>query len=465
MAGTRLFDLNIEEVLEHWETHHAIREVIANALDEQRLSGTPEISIRKDTCGIWHIRDFGRGLKVEHLTQNENVEKLEASEGIIGKFGVGLKDALATFHRRGIGVEIHSSSGVFRVRQAAKHGFEGILTLHVEYENGPMLLRGTDVLLTGVHDEEMEKAKNLFLHFSEHAVLEQTPYGQILEPPTYGSPMVYINGVYANEEANFLFSYNVTSLTGTMKKQLNRERLSIGRTIYVDRVKAILKLSRSAEVRGRLADQVLDRAGGTQCDELQWIEIAQLALNLLHERRNVAYVTEREVQYHPEVLDSMRRDGHDVVFVSEQQKARLQDQISSGGQSVRILETFLQEYNQTFQYTFVPEPDLSPRERVVFGLVPALLGLVRNPGDRMPLIKISETIRISTDRTNGVWDSELGAIVVKRSQLQDPVAFAGTLLHEYAHASSGHSDVTREFERTLTDYLGRTSMSAVLPRR
>ncbi len=36
----RMFDLNIEEVLEAWEVSHAIREVISNALDEQALSGS-----------------------------------------------------------------------------------------------------------------------------------------------------------------------------------------------------------------------------------------------------------------------------------------------------------------------------------------------------------------------------------------------------------------------------------------
>ena len=30
------FDLNIEKVLEDWEVYHAVREVIANALDEPR---------------------------------------------------------------------------------------------------------------------------------------------------------------------------------------------------------------------------------------------------------------------------------------------------------------------------------------------------------------------------------------------------------------------------------------------
>jgi DNA gyrase/topoisomerase IV subunit B len=98
----RAFDLNIEEVLENWEVEHALREIIANALDEQVLSETAEIEITKDEQGDWHILDHGRGLRIEHFTQKENPEKLNATSGVIGKFGVGLKDALATFHRRGL---------------------------------------------------------------------------------------------------------------------------------------------------------------------------------------------------------------------------------------------------------------------------------------------------------------------------------------------------------------------------
>jgi len=34
------FDLNIEKILEDWEIYHAIREVIANAIDEQLFTKT-----------------------------------------------------------------------------------------------------------------------------------------------------------------------------------------------------------------------------------------------------------------------------------------------------------------------------------------------------------------------------------------------------------------------------------------
>ena len=39
------FDLNIEKILENWETKHAVREIIANAIDEQKLTNTNEIEI------------------------------------------------------------------------------------------------------------------------------------------------------------------------------------------------------------------------------------------------------------------------------------------------------------------------------------------------------------------------------------------------------------------------------------
>ncbi len=43
MTTSRKFDLNIEKILEGWEISHAIREVIANALDEQVLTKTKQV--------------------------------------------------------------------------------------------------------------------------------------------------------------------------------------------------------------------------------------------------------------------------------------------------------------------------------------------------------------------------------------------------------------------------------------
>src|SRR5207253_4740382 len=88
-------------------------------LDEQALSGTAEPQIVKRRDG-WHITDFGRGLHYQHLTQNENPEKRRKSALVVGKFGVGLKDALATFYRRGIEVKVRTPEADITLRRGGE---------------------------------------------------------------------------------------------------------------------------------------------------------------------------------------------------------------------------------------------------------------------------------------------------------------------------------------------------------
>ena len=121
------FDLNIDKILPDWELKHAIREIIANALDEQKLSNTQEIQIFKDTSGFWHIRDFGRGIEIKDFTQNQNNEKLN-SQKVIGKFGIGLKDAIATFDRNQVDIKIESKHGEFTIGKSSKQDFEEVET-------------------------------------------------------------------------------------------------------------------------------------------------------------------------------------------------------------------------------------------------------------------------------------------------------------------------------------------------
>lgn len=56
--------------------------------------------------------------------------------------------------------------------------------------------------------------------------------------------------------------------------------------------------------------------------------------------------------------------------------------------------------------------------------------------------------------TTGVWEEDTGRIIIKRSQLKSLESFAGTLLHEVAHARCGWPDTSREFEHELTALLG-----------
>jgi hypothetical protein len=459
-VATRTFDLNIEEVLENWEVEHALREVIANALDEQLLSLTKDIDMSTDNLGQWHIRDFGRGIRIEHFTLNEDKEKLGSDKPIIGKFGVGLKDALATFHRRGIEVLIRSQFGTFRLKQVSKHGFENIVTLHVDYDDTPQPIVGTDFVFRGVSQAQIAKARSLFLRFSGDQIIETTSYGSLIRRG--GSPTrVYILGVLANEEPNFLFSYNITSLTDTMKKRLNRERLNVGRTTYTDRIKAILRSATSEEVHEALIIQLARRAFGDQADEMLWIEVTQHALNLMHQRAKVAYVTEEELQTRPDLVGAAKSDGLQVIVITEQQKQKAEAQVAAGGPELRTLDVYAREFNESFQYQFVDPTKLHPQEGAVFKLTPQILELVGVGPPRAPKVMISETMRITSTDTEGVWDSSIRAIVVKRPCLSAANRYAGTLLHEAAHATTGAPDVSRMLESVLTNYLGIVAAKAL----
>lgn len=457
----RLFDLNIEEVLEDWETEHAIREIIANALDEQLLTNTEDIEIKKDLSFKWHIRDFGRGLQIEHFTLNENPEKISSLKGVIGKFGVGLKDALATFYRRGVGVEIKSKSGTFLLRKVTKQGFDNISTLHVEYDDTQNNIVGTEFILSKLNDESVKIAKAFFIKFNKEVWIDDTEYGQIFSRNYQVGGKVYINGVFAADEPNFMFTYNITNLTESIKKKLNRERINVGRSTYSGRVKDIILASQNGIVQENLVEQAKNRSNGNLFDELSWIEVIQKALNLLHQSSKAVFLTDFEIQEHPELLDRARRDGFDIVPISQLQKEKLDRQMSEGGPEIRTAGIFIDEFNDSFQYKFVNISELNHEERDIFRRAEDILRLADLSKWSFPKILISETMRITNDDTGGVWDSSLGAIVIKRSQLSSIENFSATLLHETGHEQSGASDCTRPFENILTNYLGKISKKAI----
>ena len=203
----RKFDLNIEKMLEGWEVRHALRELIANALDEQALTDTADVKIEKDSKGAWHVRDYGRGLKYEHLTQNENKEKLRNASKVVGKFGVGLKDALATLHRRNVVVAIRSRHCDVTLQVASKYDFSDIITLHaVISPSADAALIGTDAVFQGISDSDIADAQKFFLKFSGETVLDSTGYGQILRRGLNGKAHIYVKGILVAEEEEFAFS-------------------------------------------------------------------------------------------------------------------------------------------------------------------------------------------------------------------------------------------------------------------
>ena len=459
----RKFDLNIEKILEGWEVCHAIREIIANAIDEQVLTDTKQVEIAKDGRGAWRVRDFGRGLKYEHLTENENAEKLQNSSKVMGKFGVGLKDALATLYRRGVNVRVHSKHGDITLELAAKHDFSDLTTLHavIAPPADPRLV-GTEFILEGGSDEDIARAKNFFLIFSGEEVLDTTRYGHVLRRGTDRNARIYVKGMLVAEEEKFAFSYNITSLTSAMSKALNRERTNVGRSAYADRVKAMLLASNSSVVAELLAEDLVAMEQGKNHEEVNWVDVATHASQILNASRKVVFVTASQRTTLPDAVDHALSEGYKVVTLPENIKDHLSGIKDVEGNPVRNLEVYQREWAESFEFKFVDKGDLLPRERAIFDRYKEIANLVGGLPAQVKEVKISETMRPDSTSTRdaiGLWESEKRRIIIKRSQLRSLETFAGTLLHEITHATTGCDDVTREFENGLTDALGKVSAS------
>ena len=460
----RLFDLNIERILEAWDNSHAVRELIANALDEQVLSRSAEVSIKKDPAGVWSIRDYGRGLRYDHFTQNENPEKLKAAGRVIGKFGIGLKDAVATLTRNGIAVEFQSKHAVITFEQCGKHGFADVVTLHanVAPPRDPRF-KGTEVKFGGLKDADLVTAKAFFLKFSGEETIEATRLGSILKK-TGPRGRIYVAGLLIAEEENFAFSYNITSMTEAMRKSLNRERTNVGRTAYSDRVKAMLLASASQTVAESLAAQLRALQSGVASDEVKWKDVAIHACKILNKTGNCVFVTSYQLTENADAIDAARSDGKQIVVVPDAIYDDIRGQGDLDGNPIRDLAVFQTEWNDSFTFDWVEPEQLTALERETFAHAKTLCRFAGGLPKKVRSIKISQTMRrdfLSGVDAVGLWDPATGDVVIRRDQLKSVKTFAATLLHEVAHASSGAGDLSRDFEDALTVLLGAVATTAL----
>lgn len=450
------FDLNIENILENWETYHAIREIIANALDEQLLTNTKEVEIFK-RGNSWIIRDFGRGLQYTHLTQNENEEKLK-NTSVIGKFGVGLKDALATFDRKGISVTIHSKHCQITISKSEKEGFNDIITLHAIIEEPKdKNFVGTEFILNGVTDKDIEEAKNLFLKFSGERVIENTKLGQVVERKNkFGN--IYINGVKLAEEENFLFSYNITVLNASIKKALNRERTNVARSAYSDSIKKILLASQSKEVAESLAKDLKNINKGTTRVELSWVDVQEHSVKILNQQGKYLFVTSFEAMQYPDMIDQAKNSGYENIIIPENLKHKIQGSTDLSGNPIVDIRQFVSKYNESFDFNFIAPETLTQKEKEIYDLTPKIIDIFGGLPNKVKSIKISATMRkdfFSNVDTLGCWDEKTNSIVLSRKTLNSLQDYSATLIHELIHAKTGYNDVTRAFESELTETIGK----------
>ena len=161
-----------------------------------------------------------------------------------------------------------------------------------------------------------------------------------------------------------------------------------------------------------------------------------------------------------DMVDEAENNKYQVVTIPDSIRDRIRGMHDASGSPIRDLEQFKKELNESFEFKFIAPKDMSSTEKAVFGMTDAILNLVNGKPKEVKEIRISETMRREThsfEEASGLWEQTTGRIIIKRDQLRSLEDYAGTLLHEIAHARSNALDISRDFEKELTSFLGLIS--------
>lgn len=465
-AESRYYDLNAgNENLTHWKLEHALRELIANALDEQRETETESIEVFWDEGGRLHIRDYGRGLEESHLVVG-GAKLKEKDSNAIGHFDAGLKDALSVFYRDKIKVEFHSKH-LYSQRLAWREKGENTKTIHVELKPVPdSSFVGTEFSLEGIPTASVDKATSLFLFFQDRKPIEVVKddsggiLGEIYEAVS-GESYLYVNGQQMSEAKNFLFSYNLLNVSGRVKSAPGRDRQLRTFEPYKKQIVKLLRNAKSTTVIDALVED-LERPRDQSHEEQAWTEVRLIASENRHSKgTNFVYITHEELKslsaYDREIAEGFGYEFSEPMTLTEMRS------FLSKFPDAKTLETIRKDYDQGFEFEWVEPQDLSDDELSNFTLAVESAKRTLSEGGLKHdfTVRVSETLMVSSSGidTLGLWCPDEREIVLKRSVLLDLQQTYITVFHEFAHAQHGYSDNTRDFEDDLGDMIGLLAMA------
>lgn len=448
---SREFDLNMYKTVSHWPISYAIRELIANAIDEKLIAGfEEEIGINLLGDGNWTIKDYGRGLAKEHLVINENKEKNDNGR-CIGKFGYGLKDALTSlFNAKREPMIISSNFSAYFAKHVKP---DTDIPVIVAMTSGPQIRVGT-VFRFKASKEEIEEAKSNFIQFAKPRIIDTCDFGQVVEKLPGQLSQIYANGMRIAEDSDYLYSFNITNLTMEIRSKLNRERNNLGKSSYSKRTQDILaKCFLNKEIR-----ETLIRASeeGRSKTEAGIGKIKKLIVELKSKSGDAVYVSVKEAK-DSNFMREINRQDKKIQLVTVEEKEDL-DKLKEEGVQVLDGEFIKNQISAKQMDNLIDESVLTQTERDTISSLESLwskLGRI--------------FVRPSIVAKNSEWESmtDGNTIYISRSVLTRESETFGLYSREYirhmtlvdnslmdAKGRELSESRSRDFESSLTKEIG-----------
>jgi hypothetical protein len=312
MDITCKLDLNIEKVLEDWSVVDALREFVSNALDEHticKINTLPKIELDEN---VLSITDNGRGIKLGDFVIKANDEK--KLDTTIGQYGYGLKDAIAYLESNKHTVTIDTKGYLFRFSIDDKHGTKGIKSYHCFYSNSNRQ-SGTKISVTNITTEDYDCLIALFLQYQKITPIFECNYGDVYIPDKSSGPVIYVQGLLVDHQSEFEFSYNIKIKDSKLRKAMNRERKSLSKSAYSDRVKFLLKKADGALLDRMISlyenqDKIKLKADLSYSEVKVYIE-AKMKLA----GKEIVNVTKKDLVKHHDVISNIELRGGKINII------------------------------------------------------------------------------------------------------------------------------------------------------
>lgn len=187
-----------------WGTYEGVREIIQNGIDGEQEYGC-ELQVSYTPNDKLAIENIGGSIPKEALLIGFTTKK--DNDGLIGKFGEGLKLGVLALLRAGNTVKIKNGSEIWTPVIEQSDNFDAeVLKFKITTAKKPA--KGLRVLIGGVSRQDWEKYKRSFLMLKQKsASMVETFYGDLLTAPHHAG-RVYVKGIEVERHDDLVYGYN-----------------------------------------------------------------------------------------------------------------------------------------------------------------------------------------------------------------------------------------------------------------
>jgi len=187
-----------------WKLPHAVREVIANALDSEAEHGA-KFAVKYD-AEKERLTVRNENIKVDPKALYFGESSKRGDARFVGQYGEGLKLAMLVFARMGLDVMIKNGDDETWKPLIEKDGL-GVETLCVDITKAKRTDNNFEIIIPDITEEFWEMMQGWFLRLRAPVDVHKTTAGELIDDPDF-TGKIYVRGVYVTTRDKYDFGYN-----------------------------------------------------------------------------------------------------------------------------------------------------------------------------------------------------------------------------------------------------------------